>query len=63
MRNPVTACLELAERALNDAVPVLTDTGPFAPLFTRGTEPTALLGADELGRPLSGIYVPDSDLL
>jgi hypothetical protein len=63
MRNPVSAYLELTERVLKDAAPVLTDAGPFAPLFTRGTEPTALLGADELGRPLSGIYVPDSDLL
>ncbi len=63
MRNPVTACRELTDRVLNDAAPVLTDARPFAPLFTRGTVPTALLGADELGRPLSGIYVPDSDLL
>jgi hypothetical protein len=63
MRNPVTACLELTDRVLNDAAPLVTDAGPFAPLFTRGTEPTALLGADEFGRPLSGVYVPDSDLL
>ena len=63
MRNPVIACRKFTDRVLNDAVPALTDAGPFAPLFTRGTEPTALLGADELGRPLSGIYVPDSDLL
>ena len=63
MRMSVIACLERTDRVPNHAAPVLTDGGPFAPLFTRGTEPTALLGADELGRPLSGIYVPDSDLL
>jgi len=37
--------------------------GPFAPLFTRGTEPYALAELDELGRPLAGVYVPDALLL
>jgi hypothetical protein len=63
MRTPVINRLELTDRVLNGAAPIPVNAGPFAPLFTRGTEPTALLGADELGRPLSGIYVPDSDLL
>jgi hypothetical protein len=37
--------------------------GPFAPLFTSGTEPYALATLDELGRPLAGVYVPDHLLL
>jgi hypothetical protein len=63
MRTSAIASLERPDRVPSHATSVLTDGAPFAPLFTRGTEPTALLGADELGRPLSGIYVPDSDLL
>ena len=38
-------------------------SGPFAPLFTAGTEPYALATLDELGRPLAGVYVPEQLLL
>ena len=40
-----------------------TVAGPFAPLFTAGTEPFALATLDELGRPLAGVYVPEHLLL
>ncbi|MGH2948254.1 MAG: hypothetical protein ACRDPC_18700 [Solirubrobacteraceae bacterium] len=60
MQNPITASLEPAERAQQDAA---RDRDVFAPLFTGGSEPTALLDTDEVGRPLAGIYVPAVDLL
>jgi len=35
----------------------------FAPLFTRSTELVITTVTDELGRPLAGVFVPDSALL
>jgi hypothetical protein len=35
----------------------------FAPLFTRATELAIGTVTDELGRPLVGVFVPDSALL
>jgi len=52
-----------AEPALIDAHLEPAPDGPFAPLFTAGTEPYALAALDELGRPLAGVYVPDHLLL
>jgi hypothetical protein len=34
----------------------------FAPLFTRSTELAITTVTDELGRPLAGVFVPDSEL-
>jgi hypothetical protein len=52
-----------AEPAFIDAELEPEPAGPFAPLFTAGTEPHALATLDELGRPLAGVYVPDHLLL
>jgi hypothetical protein len=35
----------------------------FTPLFTRSTELAITTVTDELGRPLVGVFVPDSALL
>ena len=61
-----TVELEASAVASSRAQVTLADeraAGPFAPLFTHGTEPYALAALDELGRPLAGVYVPDALLL
>jgi hypothetical protein len=50
MRNPVTACLVLTDRVLNDAAPLVTDAGrsrrssPAAPSPRRCSAPTSSAG-------------------
>lgn len=66
MLNPVTATRPLIDR---EAIRPQTNsfersTGwRFAPLFTRATELAITTVTDELGRPLVGVFVPDSELL
>ena len=66
MHNPVTATHDPVERGIT-APPAISacDSGParFAPLFTRPVQLAITTVTDELGRPLVGVFVPDSELL
>jgi hypothetical protein len=66
MLNPATATRPLIDREAirPQAHSVEHSTGArFAPLFTDTTELAITGVTDELGRPLVGVFVPDSELL
>jgi hypothetical protein len=66
MLNPDTAMRPLidVEGTRPRAMSFELSTGArFAPLFTRATELATTTVTDELGRPLVGVFVPDSALL
>jgi len=65
MLNPITAtCDQDDHDALLPLAGARTEPSRrFAPLFTRPTQLVITAIADELGRPLLGVFVPDGELL
>ena len=65
MRNPTIATIEPVEReARRPFAAALEQPEPhFAPLYTGLTQLVTTTVADELGRPLLGMFVPDGELL